>query len=358
METLDAALADFGAALRESGDSVGPVIGRGRAQTLGFWRSPDPEQDTHMVDLGLLVGEIGKQALDVSDQADEVIRALSDTVVDKVDGQATRGATGLSIYFPPSRQYYNTAYDLVASATSWSQFLAGYYEVGQVIPEELQPSFLSDEAELSFDEDGVNIVASFDPAITENLAEATISYGIVEDDGSITFIGDEPAEIADDGSGTAVAMYDLTVLTLSDGEDTTYAYLSLGIFEDEGTATIDVPMAYYSPDDIGGETYQEVLLTLTVDIESGDIINEIYYAYNEQQETYGELTADPEGIIVPEVLMVDAEGQPELGSDQRHRSLRRPAEPAVRPGRPRTRDATPPGAVGDRLRRQQRGRWR
>lgn len=97
------------------------------------------------------------------------------------------------------------------------------------------------------------------------------------------------------------------VLTISDGEDTAYAYLELILDEEAGVATIDVPMAYYAPNDVDGETYQDVLLELTLDIETTELISEIYYAYNEDLGTYGELTAKPRGIIVPEVLVYDAD---------------------------------------------------
>jgi hypothetical protein len=308
MAAVDTALTEFSGALAERATTVGATIGRTRATTLAFGRSPDPTQDPHMADLGILAGEIGVEALDVSPQADALNRALNDAVLDKVDGQATQGATGLSIYFPPSAELFDEAYTSVSSAGPWSDFLASYYGAGAAIPAEQRPEFTSEQAEVFFDEDGLNITGTFDLAAQDNLAEATISYGLVEEDGSVTFLGDEFAEIAEDGSGTALGIYDLTVLTLSDGEDETFAYLSLTIDEEQGVATVDVPMAYYSPEDVGGETYQDVLLTLTLDAESGDILNETYYTYDEELGTYGELTAEPEGVIVPEVLSIDAEG--------------------------------------------------
>jgi hypothetical protein len=45
-----------------------------------------------------------------------------------------------------------------------------------------------------------------------------------------------------------------------------------------------------------------------VDAETFDIIEETYYVYNEELGTYGELTADPQGIIVPEIFFVSADG--------------------------------------------------
>ncbi len=60
------------------------MIGRTRSTTLSFGRNPDPANDTHMTDLGILVSELGVQALNISDQADAVIRALNDAVIHTV----------------------------------------------------------------------------------------------------------------------------------------------------------------------------------------------------------------------------------------------------------------------------------
>jgi hypothetical protein len=245
-----------------------------------------------MVDLGILVSEIGVQALNVSDQADSVIRAINDSVVHTVAGAATRGATGLSIYFPPEAQWFSQDYTGLDAMGGWNGFLDAYYAGGAAIPVEEQPQFVSDEAEIFFDEDGLNIAGQFDLAAEGNITTASIDYGVVEADGSVTFIGTEPAEVADDGSGLALGIFDLTVLTVSDGVDTSYAYL-------------DVPMAYYPPGSDDG--YGDVLLSLVFDIE-GNLLSETYYVYDDVLGTYGELTADPEGLIVPTLLFVGADG--------------------------------------------------
>ena len=40
------------------------------------------------------------------------------------------------------------------------------------------------------------------------------------------------------------------------------------------------------------------------------MVQETYYSYNEDSGGYGELNVDPEGIIVPEVLSFDDDGNP------------------------------------------------
>jgi hypothetical protein len=308
MSTVDDALSTLTSQLVERAASVSPVVGRTLASTLGFGKSPDPDQDSFMTDLGMLAGEIGVDALDVSDAADELVRAINDVVLDKVDGQATRGATGLSIYFPPTSGYYQAGYDDLAVGGGWPQFLANYYGEGEAIPAEQKPHFTVGTASTFFDDEGVNITAAFDLAAADNLSSSHIRYGIVEGDGSITYIGEEPAEISDDGTGTALGSFDLTQFTISDGEDTAGSYLQLTTADDGSYVNFDVPMAYYAP---GDDAAQDALLSIVFDGESGDITSETYYSYDEASGNYGELSTEADGIIVPQVLSVAADGTEE-----------------------------------------------
>jgi hypothetical protein len=305
MGDVDAAVAEFSDALSSRAADVAPVVGRERAEVLSFGRDPDPTVDTHMADLGLLASEIGVDALDVSDQADALIRAIDDAVPYKVAGPAALGASGLSIYFPPTEDLLDEDYSSVESAEAWGGFLSSYFDAGKEIPADRQASFGDGGAQVVFDEDGLNLAASFEEAAADTVVTAAISYGEVGEDGSVTFFGEEQAEVAEDGSGDVLGIYDLTVMTISDGEDTSYAYLTLAYDDEAEIATIDVPLAYYEPGE--QEEYRDVTLTISFDPESGDVLNETYYGFT-AAGTYGELTADPEGIIVPKLLVVTADG--------------------------------------------------
>jgi Clostripain family len=320
MGALDTAVADFSAALAERAAQLAPIVGTVRENTLGFGKAPDPAEDSQMADLGHLVSQIGVEALDVSDQADAVIRSLNDVVLRSVEGPASLKSTGLSVYFPPTQDLFNADYDGVVGQSPWSQLLASYYGAGASIPAENQPQFIPSDTDTSpapqggttatadVTSEGVTLTGALDPATSANITKTTMSYGVIEEDGSITFLGEEAATFVDDGSNTVSGFYDFTTFTMSDGEDTFTAYLELDIDEESGLATIDIPMAYYAADDVDGETYQDVLLSITLEAETFDILDETYYVYNERLGTYGELTADPEGIIVPEVLVLAADG--------------------------------------------------
>ncbi|MGA8256430.1 MAG: clostripain-related cysteine peptidase [Nocardioides sp.] len=312
MDAVDAALAEFAEALVGSADTIAPVVGRAETTTLGFAKSPNEAEDGHLKDLGLLASTIGVEALQVSDQADALVRAINDAVVEEVEGVATKGATGLSIYFPPRPDLADGAYSDVVSAQPWNDFLAAYYDVGAAIPEEAQPQFLNrrGEAEVTFDNDGsITLTGTYDDLAQGNLTEATISYAFVNDDDSVTYFGEEIASFDDTGTPIAEGNYDLTSLVISDGVDEAFAYLDLDLSDDLSTAFIDVPMTYYAADDVDGVDPQDVLLSVVLDVESGDIVSETLYVFDPDSGGYGELAADPEGILVPDVLTLTAAGE-------------------------------------------------
>lgn len=305
MPVVEEALDAFSGALVAQADGVSATVGRTLAQTLGFGRSPDPDEDSFMTDLAILAGEIGVDSLPVSDEADALVRAVNEAVLARVDGQATRGATGLSIYFPPRAEHYDETYRSIGVADGWATFLSTYYGVGAAIPQESRASFGGD-AEVWFDEDGVNIATVLDEAAAANVAEAYVRYGVVDDDdGTTTYLGEEEAEVDDDGG--VLGVFDLTTLEMTDGEDSAPAYVVLTGDDGWEVVTIDVPMAYYAPGE--DDDPADVLLSLVADVDSGDLLSESYYLHNGSQ--YGAFTADPEGIIVPEVLVAGPDGAQE-----------------------------------------------
>ncbi len=307
MGAVDAALAGFSAQLIDRAASISPVVGRSLAQTLSFGTDPDPEQNSFVSDLSMLATTIASGDASLMDAADALSAAIDEAVLATVDGQATRGATGMSIYFPPSADYFDQRYDDLGLDTGWTDFLAAYYSAGSDIPADGVAQFAEGDAEVYFDEDGLNIVASFEPGSEDNIAEAYIRYGVIED-GVTTFLGQEPADIADDGTGQVFGFYDLTMLSISDGEDTVNAYVDLTMNADLSVVTMDVPLGYYAP---GSDTYQDALLSLVTDGDNADILSESYYGFNDSLGAYGALSASPDGIIVPEQLVQLADGTQE-----------------------------------------------
>ncbi|MCW2793832.1 MAG: peptidase clostripain [Nocardioides sp.] len=313
MGAVDEAVGDFATALADQSADVAPAVGQSEVTTLAFGKSPDETQDKHLSDLGQLAGAIGESAPEVADQADAVVTALDGAVLKTVEGVGTAGATGLSIYLPPVADLADGAYLDVPSADAWAGFLDAYYNAGAAIPAAEQPAFTDPATgpDVSFDDDGsITLEGSFDPAALENITAATISYALVNDDDSITYYGEEIADFADDGDApVASGNYDLTVLQLDDGEDSAYAYCELDLSDDLSTGFFDVPLTYYASTDPDRLDPQDAQLSLVLDVDTGDFLSETIYIYDEESGGYGELAPDPEGIIVPDVLTIGADGE-------------------------------------------------
>lgn len=312
MDAVDEAVDGFAEAMEENSATVAPAVGQSEAETLAFGRSPDEAQDKHLSDLGMLAAAIGEAAPEVADQAGDVVAALDDAVLDSVDGIVTEGATGLSIYLPPVIDLADPAYLEVGSADDWSTFLDAYYTAGEAIPEDERAQFTDPDTgpEVAFDDGGVTLTGTFDPAGLDNITEATISYAIVNDDSSITYYGEEIADFDDSGDApVAFGTYDLTVMQLDDGYDTAYAYVALDLSDDLSTAFFDIPMTYYASTDPRQRDPKDALLSMVLDIDAGKFESETIYIYDEESGGYGELAPDPEGIIIPDVLTVTAAGE-------------------------------------------------
>lgn len=306
MPEIDAAMAELTAALIERAADVSPVVGRSLAENPGYGKSPDPSMDTFMTDLGALVAQIGVEALDVSDQADAVIRAINDAVVHKVQGPAAPDFSGLSIYFPPESTWFKDEYrSIPENSSGWADFLDAYYGAGSAIPEELHPVFTTEDATITIDEEGLTIEGIFEIDSAENVANAFIQYALIGEDGAYTYIGDESATVDDDGSGHVSGFYDLTTLNLTDQVDTALAYLSLKSDAETPGFTFDVPLAYFEPGvPLDSPEYQDILLAVGVDDEQ-NVTSETYYSFDEDSGAYGEATLDPEGLLVPRVKQFD-----------------------------------------------------
>lgn len=303
MDQVESALADLAEPLMADPTSAAPLLAHAQTSSLRFGTNPDASLESNLVDLGQLTMHLGAADPALLDPATALRSALGDLVVTKSNGPATEDATGLSIYFPTFEENFRQGYLFLNDIPVWQDLLTSYYTAGQALPENEQAAFeaqtsAAGEAEYFFDEDGLNIFGMFNLDSQEALVEATVFYGVLDEgDGSIIFIGEEPGEVLTDGSGIAGAIYDLTVLTISDGIDTDYAYLDL-TFDDSGILLIDVPLWYVPPEEFEtDDPYHDVVLSLAID-PNGDVLSEVYYEIG-QDGTFGELTADPDGLIYP-----------------------------------------------------------
>ena len=299
IDILDEAIRELSNSFLEASLEISPKLGLSVNNSLRFGKSPNPLDDSQMSDLGDFAATLGLYEPSLLRDSNNLIDAMADILINQVTGPATRSATGLSIYFPELGEYANEDYLEIPGLDNWVNLLSEYFSSQESIPDNKKANLVTDTFEPSYylDEDGLSITAQFDIATEENLVESVIYYGISENDGSILFIGEEPGEISDDGTGLVEGFYDLTALTMSDGINTVYAYSQ--ITTDDSYLYLDIPLAYLPPGELEArpEKLRDVVLSLTI-TETGEILSEIYYEIDESGQ-WGELTADPEGLIFP-----------------------------------------------------------
>ncbi len=308
---LQAALGELAGAVVAGPADLAPALAGARNDVLGFGRSPDPDLDSHLIDLGGLLTMLADGAPGVAAAAGDARAVLADMVVASTAGRATASASGLSIYFPAVERHFRQGYLFLENVPHWPDALAAFYQAGSEIPPEQQPEFVEvdgSEVEYFFDEDGLNVAAVFDQAAVGTVVSASIFYGVLDEtDEVLYYIGEEPAAIADDGSGLVFGIFDLLVFTISDGEDTAVAFFDLTIDEETGLGFIDVPLAYQGPSD---DEPRDVMLSIVYDPENGTVLEEGFFVVDESG-TWGELFADPAGLIYPVILAEYADGSTE-----------------------------------------------
>jgi hypothetical protein len=297
---LEKALDGFAEPMIEYSAEAAPEVARAATKTMQFGSSPNPKNSSYLFDLGDFASNL--LGLGIDDEIDELQTAIEEAVVYKVAGPVAGRATGVSIYLPTKSEYFNSDYVDDGFAPEWESFLQSHYEAGTLIPEKSVARFLEDSGSYYFDEDGLNFFGYVDPAAEAAVAEVVIYYGAVDpEDDNLYFIGEESGWIANDGSGEIAAIYDLTILTISDGYDTAYAYTDFYYDEEEDLLLFDVPMTYGSAD-LTDDLYIDLILSMALDANTGEIISEVYYQVDEFGQ-WSEFMADPEGFIWPAVLM-------------------------------------------------------
>ena len=311
---LEEALDELADVLAEADSSVIAAFAAARQAALEFGANPDPSLAANLLDLGSLMEEFLMMGTPVGPEIEAVLTALQTAVIHEISGPATRRATGVSVYFPPSANYVEDEYADLGEVPGWSGILEAFYFAGDNLDEASKASFVEDDAlKFSFDDEGLTVYGAVDVGSSDSVVAAEIVYGVVDDsDGSVIFIGEEPAsfEALDDGSGEVAAFYDLTVLTLSDGIDTDFAYLDMEIDYESGLWFLDVPLWYVPPEEADtDDPPHDVILGLTLNPD-GDVLSEVYYEIN-AEGMIGELTADPDGLIYPVVLNQYADGSRE-----------------------------------------------
>ena len=301
-------------------DLIGAEVRNASTKVPAYGKNPDPAKSTHHIDLGTFVAEWYDWNPELLVQFEESLEKL---VAYKIAGPSNQRSTGLSIYFPAESSYVNPNYfDLTQQTdvdfTQWSIFLDGYLTAGKQIQMASYPTIDQDSVEDDFDSEtseDIMISGFLEPGTYDNVAEVVMYYGVVDPaDDTLYYIGEEYGDF-DAETGEFWAVYDFSILSISDGEDEIFAYADLWWEYDEETNEdllfIDVPLTYVPPEEAEtDDPPHDLVLSLGVSFGAGEgeIFSEIFYEVDEYGQ-WSEATLDPDGYINPLVQMWDEEDQ-------------------------------------------------
>jgi hypothetical protein len=280
---IEKAVDAFTAALSSDIKDLAPEIGRALTQSLAYGRTPD--YDFYMTDLGQLAGQL--------DAGADVVAAIDDSIIAKVDGKSTRDASGMAIYFPPVESVVSKKYADVAAAQGWRDFLSSYYTAGQSAGG--APKFDDIPVESGFQNGGFVVAQHIATPVTQ-ITDVNVYYGYVEK-GKTILVGEEPAFI--DDTNYAVGFWDTYQLWIGDGTNETSFYSSYQADRDNDIATIGVPIAYYPA---GQTTGSKAFLQMTYAPSTGTILSETFYG-QDASGAYAEIA--PEKGATFEALKID-----------------------------------------------------
>ena len=297
-------------------DGLGPELATAQSDVLEFGRNPDPDLATNQIDLGGYVQNLAETGgPEVAAAAAAVAASLSALVLEETTGPATESASGLSIYFPEVEQYFAQGYLYLEGVPAWPDALSAFFQSGDRLADDMRARFETgeDATDVTFDDQGVTFTAYLPPASAAAVIDSTVSVGYRDGD-DVVYVAEMPAPLTmGDDEASVSARYDLTYLTLSDGDREVPVYQDITTDPDTGYRTIDVPLEYMAP---GDDVYQDALLSIIVDGD-GDILEEDFYVLDESG-MYGAMTPDPDARIHPVALVLvdDAEYEYQRTDDE------------------------------------------
>jgi hypothetical protein len=218
MGKVDTALNGFVRAMEADLATNGPALLQARANTLEFAQpGPDATVNANMVDLGDLLANL-PASLDPSvlNARNAVYEAQKSAVIDQVVGPQAQGATGLSIYLPPSGLAFADEYAEIADPAGWGRMVQGI--LGTAVD---APDVGGEGLDLEAGPDGW--LATLELSDTTSLAGATGLFGQPRNDGNTTVLGVVPATIDAGGLGQVQSSWSYQYLEL-EGEAVTAAF--------------------------------------------------------------------------------------------------------------------------------------
>jgi Clostripain family len=313
---LTQALGSFADTLSAQMTDAATDLGRARANALEFGVDPSGQGlPFDMVDLGDLVRRLDAAPPAVQTAGNAVFAAIGGAVADLAQGPAETQSTGISIYFPPTVDRYQSflgqVYANQPSAAAWNRMLRTYFDTAGGGVQAAAPTFASPDATLAFSPQGVLVSADLVGDTVNSVVDAQLLAGRPDADGlSFDILVVEPAGIGAGGASTIAAGWDFSTLQVGDGTTTLDASVILEPVA--GALKGRIPLVYQAPDG----TQAEAVIEFSVD-PSGAVTGTTLLRF-EDDGTVAQLAPEPGSVLAPLVLVASAAGDvtPQLLGNQ------------------------------------------
>lgn len=296
VDELTAAIDHLAQAMAKSKATKAPGrIGAGRSSAISFGKDPNPENDYFLVDLGDLSRQLARVE-GLGEPTKRLDAAIAKVVVTHGDGPVAASATGLAVYFPPTRDLRRREYAKVPTAKPWNNFLSAYYGAVQKVPDDALPNWIDNDRLVEDGDKGIREndqqiqwTASVSRGTGGNIADARLFWGEVDiaNPESVVYYGDRNAAVAGD---QVRAAYDWNQLVISDGTRTTTGYASLTFAPDGDLVRIIIPIIFTR----GAEQAEG---NLQLGLRKGKVIAETFYIRT--GEGIAAIPAEPGDRFIP-----------------------------------------------------------
>ena len=310
----DAVSAFSDAALGSIGKAA-PLLGRSANKVLRFGKSPEPDQDLHLVDLGAFAAKVAADEPELAPASKNLRAALDRATLAEVAGSQNKGATGLSAYFPDRKSSYDQGYDAIGPA-SWKKLITGYFDGGASLAKAQADAGgfgFSGAAVVEKAQGGWRVSAPLIEGSADTAIEYDLTFGRREGS-KVIFMGSQPADIGDDHV-TVSGTWDGKRLVVTQNGVEAEAYFETGT-QEGGADYLDIPFAYYASGAQGGGAaptssaqgapatgsalrgaYQYLLLELSFD-DKGNVSKESWLLEAPNQ-TFGEFKPKKGSRVLP-----------------------------------------------------------
>lgn len=301
---LDAAMGTLATAMADVSGSEAASFLRAAGESLAFAYNSDQTQNAHLRDLGQLVTRFSSTDPAITAALAGVNAAVTGAVIQHFEGSAYTGASGLSVYVPTSIEYFDTQYQALPAAASWSAVLDHVYNAGADAVVNISSEFVIPPQGV-FDAEGVSILGGVDPALIPNLVEITVVYGLAVEDGTFLWLGARPGQVIDAANGLVGGTAPLLRFEVSVDGFATSLLGSYSATPNPGNPNVVLlaSSVIYSPPGEPDTIYPLVLRT-AVDVNTGEVLAKAFFG-TADNGTVAEVTLDPAGTLQLIIPLID-----------------------------------------------------